>query len=105
MSALYGSSHYVPGGDAVAVMNLLQGHPGIHQHLLHGGTVTDGDGRVCIQGLDQDANTTIRVPRLHKPTRVVEVQEPGLDPDPSRAEEVTQLGDPFLPLIGGDQVG
>ena len=36
---------------------------------------------------------------------VGEVKQPGLNPNTSGAEKVTQLGDPLLSLIGGDEIG
>ena len=58
MSSPNGSSHYAPRGDTVAMMNLFQVHSGILQHLLHGGSVSNGGSRVRIQRLDQDTDTT-----------------------------------------------
>ena len=58
MSSLQGSSHDAPGGYTVTVMNLFQVHSGIPQYLLHYCCVSDGNGRVRSQRLDQDADTT-----------------------------------------------
>jgi hypothetical protein len=44
-----------PAGDAVTVVNLLQGDAGGREDVLHGGGVRDGLARVGVQRLDKNS--------------------------------------------------
>ena len=58
VSALQGSSHDVPRGDVVTMMNLLQAHVCLRKDSLHRLGVCHGRGRLRIQRLDENTHAS-----------------------------------------------
>jgi hypothetical protein len=94
-----------PTGDAVTVVNLLEIDPRPRHDGFHPSGVLDRRIRICVQRLDEDPNEPSTDSLVHECLCIVEAQKARFDADPSADEVVTQLDDPLLPLVGGDEIG
>jgi hypothetical protein len=93
-----------PGGDAIAVVHLLERDPGVDHRLLHRRGVRHGVRGQRVERLDEHAHAAIGDPGGDERTGVLQREQPGLDPHAAPHEELAQLDDPRLALVGGDEV-
>ena len=59
MAPPHSPSHDMPGGDAVAVMDLFQSHPSVCESVLHRGGVRDGRDGIRVQRFEQNADASL----------------------------------------------
>ena len=99
-----GSLVHGPGGDAVAVMDLLDQDILLQQEGLDGFGVGDRDRRVRIQRLDHCTYALLSEAPGNESLGIGERQQTGLDADAARHELLCQFANAFFPLIGRHQI-
>jgi len=104
VAARHGAAIDRPGGDAIAVVDLLELDSAFGQRPLDGPGVGDRVVGVGVQRLDHRPYAAWRDTRRDEGVRVVERQQAGLDADASYSEQLAELEDPLLALVGRHEV-
>jgi hypothetical protein len=99
MTPRYGSAIDGPGGDPVAVVNLLEPSVAVGEDILYGCCVSGGIIGVGFERLDHSSDAARCDACGNEGVRIVQRQQDRFNADAASKEQIAQVEDPVLALI------
>jgi hypothetical protein len=87
------------------VVNLLERDAGLRKDLVDRRRVSDGILGASVERFDQNAHAPIDESRCDESSCIIRRQEARFDADTASDEQLAQLDDPGLSLVGCDELG